>query len=69
MLMQSYAPGDPCPNCGSPLGRKPRMFFWRGDYYDGAVCDTHGLWPIAGEEIPPLRPSTATTQKEPPYRG
>ena len=48
--------GDPCPLCGAPFQRRPRMFFWRGEYFDGAVCSVHGLWAIKGEEMPPLRP-------------
>lgn len=49
--------GDPCPKCAAPLERRPRMFHWRGVFYDGAVCPAnHGLWAIRGEEMPPLRP-------------
>lgn len=67
--MQSYMPGDPCPICGSPFDRRRQMFFWRGEYFDGAVCETHGLWPITGEEMPPLRPAPAPGQPGPISEG
>ena len=45
-----------CTQCGKPLERRPGMFFWRGEFSDGAVCpDKHGLWSIVGEEMKPLR--------------
>ena len=47
-----------CTRCHKPLVRRPKMFFWRGVYSDGAVCpDNHGLWAIVGEEMEPLRPT------------
>lgn len=56
MLICSLLPGEPCPTCGTPVERVPRMFYWRGTFYDGAVCPrTNGLGPIKGEEMPPLR--------------
>lgn len=54
--MRSFEIGEPCPNCKEPLVRMPRMFYWRGEYFDGAVCVAqNSLWPIRGEEMPPLR--------------
>jgi len=48
--------GDPCPKCGDPLVKKANMFYWRGEYRPGAVCERDkALWTIDGEEIPPLR--------------
>jgi hypothetical protein len=56
-LNKSRAPGSPCPKCSAALVRLPYMFHWRGEYFDGAVCTTcNSLWPIPGEEMPPLRP-------------
>ncbi len=47
---------SPCPKCGKPLVRAPKMFYWRGEYRDGALCrDDNALWTIDGEEIPPLQ--------------
>ena len=55
-MVDSKQIGDPCPKCRTPLVRKPRMFYWRGDYFDGAVCEPcNALYAVAGEEMPPLR--------------
>jgi hypothetical protein len=55
-IANSRAPGSPCPNCGATLVRMPSMFYWRGEYFDGAVCEAeNSLWAIPGEEMPPLR--------------
>lgn len=48
--------GEPCPSCATPLVRKPKMFAWRGELFDGAVCEPcNALYAIEGEEMPPLR--------------
>lgn len=48
--------GDKC-KCGHTLERKQNMFYWRGEYFDGAVCEPcNALYSIDGEEMPPLRP-------------
>jgi len=34
-----------CEKCGSTLVRKPNMFFWRGTWFQGLVCEVcNSLW-------------------------
>lgn len=63
--MNSKKIGDPCPVCGASLVRRSGSFFWRGEYQDAAYCQKdNSIWPIKGEEIPPLR--NARTEEHKP---
>mgnify|MGYP001570234862 CR=1 FL=1 len=73
-LRRSFKIGDPCPDCGKPLERRAKAFYWRGEFFDGAVCyaDVHkhggaigAMWSITGEEMPPLRPKHKPAELEP----
>lgn len=56
MAEESRKIGDLCDK-GHPLERRTGMFFWQGQFYDGAYCKTcNALWAIKCEEMPPLRP-------------
>lgn len=57
MTLSSFSADEPCPKCNQPLVRRERLFFWRGIYRPGAFCEPcNSMWPMKGEEIPPLDP-------------
>ncbi len=57
--MESKKIGEPCPSCATPFVRRPKMYYWRGEFFDGAHCEPcNSGWPIEGEEMTPLKPAT-----------
>lgn len=49
------------------MDKRDGMFYWRGDFRPGFVCtNCNALFPVAGEEIEPLKLSDAASNTSQP---
>lgn len=64
-MTDSRIAGDECGRCKAPMVRKEGLFYWRGVFYPGIICEScRALWPARGEEMPPLKPPISARPAE-----